>query len=71
MSDVFWCGAVGTVVLVRPAGQETRCALQFNCCAGVRDIAQSGDCVLGLLCVFWADRWSSGLKIGDRSVPKS
>ena len=23
MSDVFWCGAVGTVVLVRPAGQET------------------------------------------------
>ena len=51
MSDVFWCGAVGTVVLVRPAGQETRCALQFNCCAGVRDIAQSGDCLLGLLCV--------------------
>ena len=37
MSDVFWCGAEGTVVLVRPA-------LQF-CCAGVRDIAQSGVCV--------------------------
>ena len=33
MSDVFWCGAVGTVVLVRPAGQETRGSLQFNCCA--------------------------------------
>ena len=25
MSDVLWCGAVDTVVLVRPAGQETRC----------------------------------------------
>ena len=24
MSDVFWCSAVGTLVLVRPAGQETR-----------------------------------------------
>ena len=45
MSDVFWCGAVGTLVLVRPAGQETRGTLQFNCCAGFRDIAQSGDCV--------------------------
>ena len=38
MSDVFWCGAVGIVVLVRP-GAETRCALPFKCCAGV-DIAQ-------------------------------
>ena len=24
MSGMFWCSAVGTVVLVRPAGQETR-----------------------------------------------
>ena len=61
MSDVFWCGALGTVVLVRPAGQETRGALQFNCCAGVRDIAQSGDCASLACSVFavssWVDRW--------------
>ena len=42
MSGVFWCGAVGTVVLVRPSGQETRGSFQFYSCVGVRGFAQSG-----------------------------
>ena len=48
---LVWC-AVSTVVLVRPAGQETRGTFLFDSCVGVRGIALSGDCVsLACSCV--------------------
>ena len=57
MSGVFWCGAVGTVVLVRPAGQETRGSFQFYCCVVVRGFALSGVCVSLFYSVFVVSRW--------------
>ena len=51
------CGAVGTVVLVRPAGQETRGTFQFDSCVCVRGITQSGDCVSLACSVFVVSRW--------------
>ena len=51
------CGAVGTVVIVRPAGGT----FLFDSCVGVRGIAQSGDCVSLACSVFvvscWVGRW--------------
>ena len=48
---------MGTVVLVRPAGQETRGTFQFDSCVGVPWLAQSGDCVSLTCSVFVVSRW--------------
>ena len=60
MSDVFQCGAVGTVVLVRPAGRKH--AARFISTVALVTVTLHSRAIVSLACsVFvvssWADRW--------------